>query len=129
MRRGWEGVGLMAFICMLLAVTVDSVQVQLWGPSWLSPVLFGWAAASCVLVLAWPDNALTRAGSGVQVSAAFSWRGVSAFVDDLFYHGSRPLFAVVLYVGFAAYISLTWHRVLPAPGSVRSRLRDLTGDG
>lgn len=129
MRRGWEAVGLMAFVCMLLAVTVDSIQVALWGPSWLSPLLFGFASSSCVLVLAWPDRPITRAGSGVLVSAAFTWRGVSAFVDDVFYEGHRPIFAVVLYVGFAAYISLTWHRVLPAPGSVRSRLRNLTGDG
>lgn len=119
----------MAFVCLLLAITVDSVQVSLWGPSWLSPVLFSAAAVACVLVLAWPDSSLTRAGSGVLVSAAFTWRGIAALVDDLVYGGQRPLFAVVLYGGFAAYISLTWHRVLPAPGPVRSRLRDLTGDG
>lgn len=118
----------MAFICMLLAITVDTVKVDLWGPSGLSPFLFGAAACTCVLVLAWPDSPLTRAGSGVLVSAAFSWRGIAALVDHVAYNGRRPWFAVVLYIGFAAYISLTWHRVLPAPGAVRSRLRTLTGD-
>lgn len=129
MRRGWEAVGLMAFINILLAITVNSVKAGMWGPSWVSPVLYVCAAFACLTVLVWPDFSVTRAGSGAVVSAAFAWRAVSAAVFNTFGPGGRPWYAVVLYIGFAVYVSLTWHRVLPAPAAVRSRLRGLAGDG
>lgn len=128
MRRGWEPVGVMALTCLLLGLTDPSVQIVLFGPRWVQPILFVVAAVGCVTVLVWPDSPLTRAGSGVLVSGAFAWRAVAALVADLFLDGTRPLFAVVLYVGFSVYISLTWHRVLPAPGPVRARIREWTGE-
>lgn len=124
MRRGWEAVGVMGLTCLLLAVAEPSVRVELYGPSWAFTGLFLGAALTCGAVLVFPDRSLTRAGSGLLVSAAFAWRAVSAVVTDLFYGGDRPLYAVILYIGFAAYISLTWHRVLPAPEPVRRRIRE-----
>lgn len=129
MRRGGEAVGFMALTCLLLGITEPSVSnVDLFGPRWLQSVLFVTAALSCVTVLVWPDRTITRVGSGFFVSAAFAWRAMAAVVVDLFLGGRRPLYAVVLYVMFAGYISLTWHRVLPQPSPVRDRIKEWTGE-
>lgn len=128
MRRGWEAVGAIGLTCLLLGVTEPSVNIELFGPRYIQPALFVLAAVACVSVLAWPDSVITRVGSGALVSAAFAWRAVAALVVDLFLGGGRPLFAVFLYIGFSLYISLTWHRVLPAPSPVRARVREWTGE-
>lgn len=121
MRRGWEAVALMGLTCALLAVTEPGV-VDIYGPDWLQPALLLAAALACVTVIVWPDNEITRAGSGLVVSAAFAWRAFAAVLS------SRPLFAVILYAGFSLYITLTWHRVLPAPSSVRERVQEWQRD-
>lgn len=128
MRRGWEAVGWIGLACLMLATTEPSVRKGLYGPDWLSPVLFAIAGFFCFVVLVFPDSSLARAVSGLCVSAAFAWRAVSTFVADVFYHGDRPIFAVVLYLAVAGYISLTWHRIIPAPEPVRRRIREFSGD-
>lgn len=128
MRRGWEAVGAMGLMCLLLGITEPSVNVELFGPRWVQPALFVAAALMCVAVLVWPDSRATRVASGAIVSAAFAWRAVAALAANVFHNGDRPLFAVFLYVGFSLYISLTWHRVLPPPSPVRDRIREWTGE-
>lgn len=126
-RRGLEAVIVLGFTSLLCGLTVGSVA-SIYGPEEISVVLFLIAAAGCAAVILFPDEPLTRAGSGVLVVAAFTWRAVSAAIGDIFYEGNRALFAVVLYSGMAAFLTLAWHRVLPTRRGTRARIEGMRSD-
>lgn len=108
-------------LCALLLVGIfygiDLARYRLVVSVPLSTILFGFAAAGCLIAAILPDRARWRI-SGVLTAAAVAWRAVSALVVGLRDDGARlAAFATSSWLFMLLGVWALWTRVL-RPGGI-----------
>lgn len=115
-----------AMMFAVLAGTFEDTvrNSHIFGPVWVSQLLFATASLSCAAVLHWPRAEAFRVLSGAAVGLAFGWRATSVLISWL--TGAVPsLYGVALYVGLANVYIIGWADMLPMRPQFQERVARL----